>query len=484
MISQIFYLTPDKIVIALVVLFIYYLDYRPPWWNRSKKTQQSVPGPAALPILGTTWMFYLGFYKLHDIKEFYYAMYKKYGPIFKQETYFNFPIYNIFEKKDIEKVLKIPSKYPVRPPSEAAILYRLSRPDRYASAGITNAQGETWHLLRATLTPSLTSPKTMSNFMPEVHSLAEDWVSYLKRIQGPNGAINDLSDAVVPLCFETTLDLVLGRRLGYLSPNPLSEKSRKLVEALEGHFISLRDTQFNFPWWKFFPTKAFRMLGYWENYIYETVLEMVAEYGDENGDDTVYNSILRANIDEREKTGAIIDFISAGIHTLKNSLVFLLHMVAEHPEKQERIAMDLNYAKACMNEAFRLLPTATPLSRITEQDMELGGYQVKAGSVILCHGDIASRSEQNFERPNEFLPERWLGEERSKSVTSGIFIVIPFGAGKRICPGKRFIELVLPIFLQETVKHYSLTTSQKMEIEFQFLTAPKGPVSINVNDRD
>lgn len=175
----------------------------------------------------------------------------------------------------------------------------------------------------------------------------------------------------------------LRRRLSF------SDALRDFCNWNENGIWSLRNTQFNFPWWKFFPTKSYKMLAHWEDYIYETVLEMVAEYADDHREETVYNFILTANIDEREKTGAIIDFISAGIHTLKNSLVFLLHMVAEHPEFQEIIAQDLNYAKACMNETFRLLPTATPLSRITEHDMDLGGYQVKAGSIILCHGEVA-----------------------------------------------------------------------------------------------
>lgn len=48
------------------------------------------------------------------------------------------PIVHLFTKKDIEKVLKYPSKYPYRPPTEIVSWYRKSRPDRYASLGITN----------------------------------------------------------------------------------------------------------------------------------------------------------------------------------------------------------------------------------------------------------------------------------------------------------------------------------------------------------
>lgn len=50
--------------------------------------------------------------------------------------------------------------------------------------------------------------------------------------------------------------------------------------------------------------------------------------------------MLNANIDEREKKSAIVDFLAAGIFTLKNSLLLLLQQVAANPECQEKIIQD------------------------------------------------------------------------------------------------------------------------------------------------
>ncbi|KAL3279366.1 hypothetical protein HHI36_016876 [Cryptolaemus montrouzieri] len=133
----------DKIAVVLVILLFLFLDNRPPWWQiRKSKQKPKIPGPRSIPIIGTRWMFYIGRFKLNTLHEFYDEMFRKYGPIMKEEALFNVPIYNIFERKDIEKVLKSPSKYPVRPPAEALTFYRYSRPDRYASAGLVNEQGE------------------------------------------------------------------------------------------------------------------------------------------------------------------------------------------------------------------------------------------------------------------------------------------------------------------------------------------------------
>lgn len=60
----------------------------------------------------------------------------------KEEYLANIPIISLFDKKDIIKVLKSGGKYPLRPPNEAVAYYRKSRPDRYATMGLVNEQGQ------------------------------------------------------------------------------------------------------------------------------------------------------------------------------------------------------------------------------------------------------------------------------------------------------------------------------------------------------
>ncbi len=62
----------------------------------------------------------------------------RYGPIALEVTPSGFPIVHLFARQDIEKVLRYPSKYPFRPPTEIVSHYRQKRPDRYASVGLVN----------------------------------------------------------------------------------------------------------------------------------------------------------------------------------------------------------------------------------------------------------------------------------------------------------------------------------------------------------
>lgn len=122
----------------------------------------SIPGPLRLPLFGTKWI-YLWKYKMSKIHEVYRGessqfisinlttfsinlttssfildFNREYGQIVLEVTTNGIPIVNLYNRQDIEKVLRFPSKYPFRPPTEIVAFYRKMRPDRYASTGITN----------------------------------------------------------------------------------------------------------------------------------------------------------------------------------------------------------------------------------------------------------------------------------------------------------------------------------------------------------
>lgn len=271
--------------------------------------------------------------------------------------------------------------------------------------------------------------------------------------------------------------------MGFLLPGGESEVGEKLAEAVRQHFLGTRDTYFGFPFWKLFPTPAYKRLIKSEEAIYELALEIIKSAKESTKESTVFQSVIQADIDEREKIAAIIDFMSAGIHTLKNSLLFLLHLIGQDPQIQKNIQQDPAYSKACVTESFRLLPTANALGRILEEEMELGGYRLNPGTVVVCHFGIACRDENNFRDPDKFKPERWLDDDKVQTVTNSLFLLAPFGAGRRICPGKRFIEQVLPILLESTVNTFEIKAKEKLELQFEFLLAPKGEMPMVFNDR-
>ncbi|KAL1138641.1 hypothetical protein AAG570_008704 [Ranatra chinensis] len=470
-------------------------------FREKKLTGNDIPGPRALPILGTRWIYY-GKYRLNKIHEAYKEMFEIYGPILREEAVWNYPVINLIEREDIEKVLRHMSRYPLRPPTDVTAHYRKSRPDRYTNMGIINEQGEAWHKLRSLLTPELMSAKTMQRFLPELNNVADDFNILLLDSRDQDGVVKGFDQLSCRMGLESTCTLILGRRMGFLEKE-IGSTASKLAEAVKDQFCASRDTFYGLPFWKIFPTPAYKKFMKSEDTIYDIISDLVEESLKEETDtcaleavQSVFMAILQApGLDIRDKKAGIIDFIAAGIKTLGNTLVFLFYLLAKNPRCQQKLYDEIinlapfgtpltsqtlrgaHYLRACMMEAFRVLPTAPCVARILETDMELSGYQLKPGSIVICHTWLACLQEKNFSNAMEFEPERWLVENKSP------FLVVPFGVGRRMCPGKRFVELELQVVLAQTVRQFEIEFNGELGLEFEFLLAPESPVNFRFKDR-
>ncbi|XP_051166696.1 ecdysone 20-monooxygenase isoform X1 [Leptopilina boulardi] len=510
----------EVVVVAFFTVLVLASSYRSSWWfviktlckevpssptqPRRRRTAKNVPGPYSFPFYGTMWIYScFGYYDMNKIHDAYKDLNRLYGPLCKEEGLWNHPIISVFSRQDIETIIKRGSKYPLRPPQEIISHYRNSRQDRYTNLGLVNEQGETWHKLRSALTPELMGANTVLGFFPALNNVTNEFIDLI-RSRRSGSKIHGFEDIAYRMGLESTCTLILGRHLGFLKPGPCSLTSR-LAEAVRSHFIASRDANYGLPLWKLLPTTAYKQLIQSEEAIYNIISELVEETSREQGQDAhdecieaVYKSIMREkNLDIRDKKAAIIDFIAAGIHTLGNTLVFLFHMIGSNPEVQKKLfeevadlappGCDLSvddlrtakYLRACITEAFRLLPTAPCLARILDEPAELGGYSLQAGTVVVLHTWIAGLNDSNFKEANKCIPERWINPPTPHSP----LLVTPFGAGRRICPGKRFVEQALQLILAKIVRDFKIVAEDELGLQFEFILAPKGPVSLHFRDR-
>ncbi|CAL5005817.1 unnamed protein product [Urochloa decumbens] len=110
---------------------------------------------------------------------------------------------------------------------------------------------------------------------------------------------------------------------------------------------------------------------------------------------------------------------------------------------EEADVAKLPYLQAVVKEAMRLHPVAPLLlpHLAVEDGVEIGGYAVPKGSTVIFNAWAIMRDPEVWERPDEFVPERFLEnlELRAKD-----YEFIPFGAGRRLCPGLPMAERVVP----------------------------------------
>jgi ecdysone 20-monooxygenase len=241
----------------IIVLFLFYTfkNNKPLKWNEilsaitfnqhSRQNEEilRIPGPIRLPILGTKWNCL--FTKMNKLHEYYADLNRKYGNIVMELTG-NVPVISLFNRQDIEKVLKSQSKYPFRPPTEIVSFYRLSRPDRYSSVGLVNAQGPEWAHLRMKLTPkTLESRKVLAAFCPDLNQVCDDFINVMKKKRNSENIVENVDDILKSMSIESACCLILGRRIGFL--NETSEETAKFHEletAAKNVFKGCRDAYY------------------------------------------------------------------------------------------------------------------------------------------------------------------------------------------------------------------------------------------------
>ncbi|XP_051133855.1 salviol synthase-like [Andrographis paniculata] len=111
---------------------------------------------------------------------------------------------------------------------------------------------------------------------------------------------------------------------------------------------------------------------------------------------------------------------------------------------------DMKYLKLVVKETLRMHPALTILNpRESSEPCEIFGYKIPAKSRIMVNAWAIGRDPEYWKEPNSFIPERFLDNPVEYKVNN--FEYLPFGAGRRVCPGISFglanVEGPLAMFL-------------------------------------
>jgi cytochrome P450 family 135 len=161
---------------------------------------------------------------------------------------------------------------------------------------------------------------------------------------------------------------------------------------------------------------------------------------------------------DAEVRDELVTLLVAGHETTAAGLAWTLDLVHRDPAVLERARAavadgDDVYLDAVVKESLRIRPVVPGIGRVVrEEPFEVGGYSIPPGVEINPSIRTMHRRADHFPRPDEFRPERFLGDDAPDTYTW-----IPFGGGTRRCLGASFAQLEMRVVLARVLERAELT---------------------------
>ena len=202
-------------------------------------------------------------------------------------------------------------------------------------------------------------------------------------------------------------------------------------------------------------------------------------------------------LSDEEICDELVMFLFAGHDTTATALTYALWSLGHHPECQDRVAAEvaalpdrplisddmarLSYTVQVVRESLRLCPPAPTGTRMACRDVEVGGYRVPKGTMLIVGRMAVQRDPQLWDDPLRFDPERF-SPENFRALDRWQYV--PFGGGPRSCIGDHFAMLEVTLALATLIRRTEIhSLDDEFPLALHFTMIAGGPVLARVRPR-
>ncbi|XP_078165938.1 cytochrome P450 81Q32-like [Carex rostrata] len=441
--------------------------------TKDNKNKKVPPSPPALPVIGHLYLFKKPLHQtLGSISE-------KYGPA-------------MFLKFGSRPVLVISSRILAEQcftTNDMAFANRVNLPSvkqatfDYKHIGEAN-YGPHWRNVRQIANTELLSAQRLhassdvrvGEVRDMVRRLLHSWnasvdskgLSYFEKV--------DLKVKLFELSLNLLMTMIAGKRF-YGDNIEDSEEKKMFGDAVREFFIlgGASNAEDFMPILKFLGiTKATKKLNHLAELNKEMMQKLINEHrkpGDQKNRTMIANmlELQKKNPEKCDDATIVIiamSLLQAGIDTIFNTTEWAITLLLNNPDVLKKASAEIDthvgtkrlveesdmpnlpYLHCIINEVLRLYPGGPLLvPHQSRENVSIGGYEIPQGTMLLVNAYHIHRDPSLWDEPTKFMPERFeSGNAEAKKM------MIPFGMGRRRCPGEdlaiREVGLILGTFIQ------------------------------------
>ncbi|XP_030950137.1 cytochrome P450 71D8-like [Quercus lobata] len=210
------------------------------------------------------------------------------------------------------------------------------------------------------------------------------------------------------------------------------------------------------------------------------------------------SSDLNFELTAKHIKAIILDIYLAGGETGATTLEWTMSELQRNPKVMEKAQAEvrkvlegkrkiedtdiqkLDYVKSVVKESLRLHPPATLIARECRERCNINGYDILTKTKVLVNVWALGRDPDYWVNADRFQPERFYGS--SVDFKGNYFEFLPFGAGRRMCPGITFGIATVELALTQLLYHFDWKLPNEVKPEELDMTESLGGTCRRKND--
>ncbi|XP_064458394.1 cytochrome P450 4V2-like [Ornithodoros turicata] len=387
-----------------------------------------------------------------------------------------------------------------------SFLYGMMKP--WIGNGLLTSDKHIWRQRRKVLSPAFHF-RTLDEYVPVMNRRSHDLVRKMGEVgKDYFDVLPAMRLAAFGILFETAMGIQLEEekvgQTGFLSVN--DDVSTRIMTRMLNPLQWFNTVYNNTEDGKIFFDQVKLIKEYTMNILKTRKATYKVGMAEEDRKKSFMDILLRMHMEEGiftedEIREEVNTFMIGGFDTTATAAAFALHLLGNNPDIQGRVHEEidavfgndrertvtvedikkLKYLECVIKETLRLYPPIPLLARNIDKDVTVGQYTIPKGTVALVGLYFLHRHPRFYDKPNDFVPERFLSTSEKNP-----FVYVPFSGGARNCIGQKFAQLEDKILLAQILRNFKVESklaSNDLQMSLELVLRPTQGLEIKLTPR-